>query len=252
MINPLDLTDKRIIVTGASSGIGKATAIHLSKLGASVIMIARNKDKLQEVLLNLEGETHSIYSFDLKQIDRIEELVKQIISEGGAIHGFVHSAGIGSMRPLAMTKYEYLHDMMLINFYSFVEMIRCLSKKKNSVEGSSFIGVSSVSSLTGNKTRTAYCATKSAMDGAIRSMAKELEARKIRVNSVVPGWVATEMYDEYIEEQGYNQNSQLLMTRQYMGVVDTEGVANAIAYLLSDASRFITGTGFVVDGGYLS
>lgn len=252
MINPMDLTGKHILITGGSQGIGRETAIHTSRLGAKVSIIARNEEKLKETLNMLEGDGHSSYLFDLKKIESIEELVQNIVLQNGLFNGFVHCAGITSMRPLSLTKYEYLHDMMLINFYSFVELVRCLSKKKNSMDGSSFIGISSVASPSGNKSKTAYGATKSAMDGAVKSMAKELEIRKIRVNSVIPGWVATEMFSKYIEEQGENPNSKVMLTRQYLGVIEPVSIANAIAYLLSDASGFITGTGLVVDGGYLS
>lgn len=252
MLNPLDLTGKHIILTGASQGIGKATAIYISRLGAKVSLIARNEEKLRETLNMLDGEGHSIFPFDLKNIDLIEELVNHIVHKIGKINGLVHSAGIASMRPLPLTKYDYIHDMMLVNFYSFVELVRCFSKKKNSYDGSSFVGISSVAGTSGNKSKIAYGATKAAMDSAIKSMAKELELRKIRVNSVLPGWVATDIYSDFIDQQGDSINAQVLLARQYMGLIDPDTIAGAISYLLSEASKFTTGTSLIVDGGYLS
>lgn len=252
MINPMDLTGKHILVTGASSGIGKATAIHISKLGAKVSLIARNQEKLNDTLDMLEGNGHQLYPFDLKQTNGIEKLINEIVLKEGALNGLVHCAGIGDMRPLQMTKTNFLHDVMLINFYAFVELIRCASKKNKYVEGASFIGMSSVGSQFGDKSKTAYCASKAAMDSATRCMAKELQPKKIRVNTVVSGLIETEMSNMLVENTGEEAVGQNVLGRQYLGMGETVDIANAMAYFLSDAARFITGTGLVVDGGFLS
>jgi short-subunit dehydrogenase len=130
MINPMDLTGKHIIVTGASQGIGKETAQHIAKLGAKVSLIARTEEKLNSVKAVLEGTGHNTFPFDLKNIAGIEELVKNIIDMQGPADGLVHSAGISVMRPIKLTKYDFVHEMMLINFYPFVELVRCLCKKE--------------------------------------------------------------------------------------------------------------------------
>ena len=116
----MDLTGKTILVTGASAGLCKETAITLSKLGAKVIAVARNAEALKETVSLMDGYDNAYYVFDLKKIDEIETLVKTIVSEHGKLDGLVHCAGIATMRPLKMTTYEFLHDMMLVNFYSFV------------------------------------------------------------------------------------------------------------------------------------
>jgi NAD(P)-dependent dehydrogenase (short-subunit alcohol dehydrogenase family) len=252
MINPMDLTGKHVLVTGASQGIGRATAIHISMLGARVSLVARNEEKLKATLDMLEGDGHTMYSFDLKRVEDIEGLIKQIVSQNGPLSGLVHCAGIATMRPLAMTNSKFLHDMMLINFYSFVELVRCASKKKNFVEGASFIGMSSIGSQSGDKSKSAYCASKAAMDAATKCMAKELESKKIRVNTVIGGFVKTDMYNMYIDNAGEDAVNSHILGRQYLGIGEALDIANAIAFLLSDASKFITGTGLIVDGGYLS
>lgn len=252
MINPMDLTGKHILITGASSGIGKATAIYLSKLGAKLTLVARNQEKLSGTLKLLEGEGHDIYPFDLKLVNLIEDLINKIVDNSGALDGLVHCAGIATMRPLRMTKPDFLHDIMLINYYSFVELIRCASKKDKYKEGASFIGMSSVASKYGDKSKLGYCSSKAAMDAAVRCMAKELAYKKIRVNTVVAGFIKTEMYEEYIDTVGEEAVDINISANQYLGIGDTKDIANAMAYLLSDISKIITGTGLVVDGGVLS
>ena len=252
MINPMDLSAKRILLTGASSGIGKAAAIHLSRLGANLQLVARNEDKLNETLKALDGSGHKIYPFDLNNIEGIEELVRNIVLENKALNGMVHCAGIADMRPLQMTKYDFIHKMFIINFFSFIELVRVFSKRDNYIENASIVGISSVAGSNGIKSKVAYCSSKSAIDGAIRSLSVELAVKKIRVNSIIPGFIKTEIYDQYIKNAGNEAFEKNVLTRQYSGIGETQDTSNAIAFLLSDASKFITGTGLIVDGGYLS
>ncbi len=247
----MDLTNKRILVTGASSGIGRETSILLSKLGAQVLMIARREEQLKETLDELEGKNHKYYCFDLKTIDEIESMTNKIVEDNGPIDGFVHCSGISNMRPLKMTNYEFLHDMMLINFYSFVEIIRCVTKKGRYNEGMSIVGMSSISGIKGYKSKMTYSASKAAVDGAIRSMAKELAIKNIRVNSIIAGSIKTEMFNKFLEKKGIDEKDEQF-NEYCLGLGEPIDVANAIAFLLSDASRIITGTGLVVDSGVTS
>lgn len=248
----MDLTGKHVIITGASQGIGRDIAIHISKLGARVTLIARNEEKLKGTLKMLEGQEHIIYPYDLRKIDGIDELITNIVSQYGVIDGMVHCAGIATMRPLSMTKFNFLHDMMLINFYSFIELARVISKNKNHSGNTSIIGISSVAADNGLKSRVAYCSSKSAMDGAVRALAVELSSKGFRVNIVKPGFIKTELYDDYVKVTGEDAFIKNVLSRQYKGLGETLDIANAVAYLLSDASKFITGTEIIVDGGYLS
>lgn len=252
MMNPMDLTGKKIIVTGASSGIGRETCILLSKLSAKVIMIARREEKLKDTLSELNGLEHLYYCYDLKDIDGIENMIKQIIKKNGPVDGFVHSAGIGNYRPLNMIKPKFLREVMEVNFYSFVEIVRCITKRNCFNEGMNIVGVSSISSQQGNQTKTAYCASKAAMDAAIRCMAKELAPKKVRVNSVVPALIKTKLYDVFLDMGSDSEDAKNVMARQYLGLGEPIDVANMIAYLLSDAAKFITGTSIPIDGGRLS
>lgn len=250
MNNPMDLTGKHIVVTGASSGLGRQTCITLSELGAKVDLIARNEERLNETLSQMSGEGHRIIPFDVCQIDSIETIVKDLVENGGKIDGFVHSAGIGDTRPLSMTKYDFLLNMMQIHLFSFVEFLRLIGKKKNSNDGASIVAVSSAGAIRADKGKVAYATTKGALDAAVRPLAVELgELRHIRVNSINPGWIKTDMYYDFIQYFGQERMDEMVASSA-LGVCETVEVSNLIAYLLSDATTTITGQNIAVDGGF--
>ena len=178
-------------------------------------------------------------------------MINKIVKDNGPVDGFVHCSGISNMRPLKMTNYEFLHDMMLINFYSFIEIIRCVTKKGRYNEGMSIVGMSSISGIKGYKSKMAYSASKAAVDGAIRSMAKELAIKNIRVNSIIAGSIKTEMFNKFLEKKGIDEKDEQF-NEYCLGLGEPIDVANAIAFLLSDASRIITGTGLIIDSGVTS
>ncbi len=250
MINPMDLTGKHFVVTGASSGLGRQTCITLSQLGAKVSLVARNEGKLNETVALMEGDGHAIFPFDVTCIEDIENLVKKIVEKNGKINGMVHAAGIGTIKPLAMTKYDFMKNMMDIHLFSFVELVRMIGKKKYSDEGSSIIAVSSGATFSSDKGKVAYVATKGALDRVVKPMAIELgESRGFRVNTINPGWIKTNMYYDYIEEFGQERMKEDL-AGSFLGASEPTDVANTIAFLLSDASRMITGQNIVIDGGW--
>ena len=266
MINIVDLTGKHILITGGSAGIGRAAAVQASRLGARVSLVARNEDKLKETLDMLEefrtsavpgGEdsgsdlklSHKYYIYDLNETDGIADLIKNIVSESGAIDGLVHAAGIGLNRPVKLNKPDFLEDNIKIHFYAFSELIRAASARKNSNEGASYIGVSSVAAIHGNKTQGAYSAAKAAMNAVVHPYAKELAPKGIRVNTISFGMVDTDMYKGFLDSGGNNEE---LLREQYLGVIPVEYAGNAICYLLSDAAKYITGGSFNYDAGALS
>jgi len=249
MINPMDLSGKHILITGASSGIGKTTSITAGQLGAKLSLLARSEDRLNETLHAIQGNIHHVYPFDLRQLDGIENLVKMIVSENGPLDGLVNCAGIASNRPIKMVKPAFLQEVFSINFFPFVELVRAASKKNMCNDGASFVGISSVAAFKGNKAQGAYAASKAATDAIIKPMAKELSDRGIRVNTAAFGMIRTDMYKYFLDAGG---NDEFLKSDQYLGVGETEDAANIICFLLSNASRFITGTCLVADGGFLS
>ena len=250
MINPLDFTGKRIFITGASIGIGKETAILLSKLGGIIILLDINEDGLKETISCLEGKDHRYFCFDISDLDSIEQKVKEIVSTCGAIDGFVNCVGIRCRRPLSMLTPKILNEVLSVNFGAFIELVRNITKKNNFNKGLSVVGVSSISAQRGGVSVTAYAASKAAMESAVRCLAKELAPKKIRLNTVVPAQINTPAYASMLAMSGGADD--LVLARQYLGLGEPSDVANAIAFLLSESSNFISGSSIPVDGGFLS
>lgn len=249
MINPMDLSGKYYLVTGASSGLGRQVCVTLSCLGAKVILIARRAEMLQETVSLMEGSGHICYPFDLNKVEEIEDLIKRIVVENGRLDGVAYCAGMGPSRPLALTTYEFMQEIMRVNVEAFIELVRVVTKRKNCNDNASIVAISSTSSIRGDKGKIAYSTTKGALDSAVLSMAMELgETKKIRVNTVNPAWMKTDMYYKYIETCG-KEKIEDIEQRQFLGVAEAKEVAGVVAFLLSSAASQITGQSIIVDGG---
>lgn len=247
MINPMELSNKHIVITGASSGIGRACAIQASRLEAKVTIIARNEDRLKETISLMEDSSkHTYYVFDLNHIEEIEALIKKIVTEQGSVDGLCHAAGIANPRTLKLSKPQYVNKMFNIHIFAFAELVRALSLKHNMNDAASLVGISSVAAERGNTAQAVYGAAKGAMNSFVKPAAKELSKRKIRINNVAYGIVDTQMYQNFLETGG----DEDVIKQQYLGVIDTETAANAVMFLLSDASKFTTGSVLPVYAGY--
>ena len=245
MKNVLELTGRKYIVTGASSGIGRETCKYLAKLGATVILIARNEMQLKECMAELEGESHKYYCFDLREISKIENLFKEIVRENGKLDGFVHSAGVGPTRPLKNTTNSFMQEVFEINLFAFVELLRLFSLKKYNNGGGSVVGVSSATGMVGPVGVEAYCASKDGMDSIIRIAAKELVEKNIRVNNVRPSWVKTQIMSNYLEEVTGRTDDAV---QNISDAIEPIQVASVIAYLLSDAASGLNGASIPITG----
>ena len=255
MTDYIQMEGKHVLVTGGASGIGRQTAIRLSELGSRVSILDLQEEGLKETLSMLKGEGHSIHPVDLSNIEDLEPLVVSIIKETGPFDGYVQCAGIVKNLPIINYKFERLHKIMLVNFYSYFEICRILSKKGRFNEGMSIVGISSIAATHGAVAQAAYGASKAAMDGAMRCLAKELGEKGIRLNTVQPAATATAMYTEYMELKATMKETEMKVQanpRQYLGMNEPLDVANAIIFLLSPVSRKITGVMLPVDGGYAS
>jgi len=245
-MNLISLQSKKIIITGAASGIGRETAIVASKQGAKVILLDLSEEGLKETISLLDGCEHLYYVIDLTNIDSIASLVKEIVLKEGLLDGLVHCAGISSRKPLNVLTKDGFNKVMDINFYSFVELVRQICKKKHFAEGGSVVVMSSISSIKGYKAKTEYCVSKAAVDSFVRCIALELADRKIRINSVMAAEVLTPLA---LKAREINQAVGASDFNAPLGPSDPYEVANTIAFLLSDATKTITGTSILIDGG---
>jgi NAD(P)-dependent dehydrogenase (short-subunit alcohol dehydrogenase family) len=251
-VNPLDLTGKNIIVTGASSGIGLATSRLISELGGKVAMISRNKEKLQNSAQDLVKGSYRFYPFDLSNLDEIPALVNSIREEMGPIGGLVHSAGDFAVTPLRAfhhDEYRSLYDLHVTAFFMLAQAV--CSRRNVDASGASIVAVSSILANTGKEGASTYGSVKGALVSSVRSLAVEHAPKKIRFNCVCPGWVETPML-ESIKKLHPDQNSfdKDVTDKHPLGLGEPNDVANAICFLLSEASRWITGISLVLDGGY--
>jgi len=249
MIEPLNQTGRVILVTGASSGIGQATAIFLSQLGARVVLIARRKEGLTAALTQLEGADHRLEPFDLSDVEAIPNLLKKLSSEVGPISGLVHCAGAQVIQPLRILSTKEVEGIFRINVTAALMLAKGFRQKGVHTPSAAIVFVSSVMGLVGAPGRAAYCGSKGALQAAARSLALELAPEGIRVNCVAPGYVRTPML-EHAEAVISAEGMRRVEEMHPLGFGEARDVAQAIGFLLSDASRWITGSTLSVDGGY--
>ena len=250
-MTPFDLTGKNIVVTGASSGIGRQVAISCSRMGARIILSGRNINRLNETLSMMpDQQAHLIIAHDLTDIPQTEIVVQEIISKTGKIYGIVHCAGIGSTLPLRSVTPEKLLQQFNTNVFAAYHLTRIASSPKYfSPEGGSIVFMASVAGMVGENAKSAYSMSKGALIAGARSLAVELSAKNIRVNAVSPGLIITpiNMHAEHITNP---EKRKEIEDKHLLGLGTAEDIGNACIYLLSDASRWVTGTNLVVDGGY--
>ncbi|MCU0461920.1 MAG: SDR family oxidoreductase [Bacteroidales bacterium] len=247
--NPFDLKDKNIIITGASSGIGRQCAVSLSEMGARIVLLARREDKLKETISLMSKGDHLYRTIDLTDFGRLESLVSAIVKETGKIDGLIHCAGMEITLPLNMINARSYDEIFSINLYSALELIKVIIGNKYYSPGASIVLISSITSIIGNTCLSLYSATKGAVVSAVRSLAIELAGKNIRINTVSPGMVKSEMFDNLYDRISPEQIDKII-SEYPLGIGSPEDVANACIYLLSDASRWVTGTNLIVDGGF--
>lgn len=240
----LNLNDKKILVMGATGGIGRQTAILLSKLGAKLVISGRDISRLEKTFSLLEGTGHQKIVFNIRDIHEISNFIKNIVEfDNIKLDGLVYSSGIIPTMPIKNTSYDFLHDVMMVNYFGFAEMVRHFSNKKNS-SGGSIVVLSSYASINGDKGQLAYSASKGAIDSSVIVMAKELYSKNIRVNAIRPSTVNCEGLN-------LSDRSKEIVNMMKIGPIDPKNLAEQIAFLLSDCSSGVYGRCFDVRG-YLS
>ncbi len=241
---------ENILVTGASDGIGKAICLLLNSLGANIIGIARSEDKLKLLKEEMINKDKFIYiTRDLSvDIDELPSLVSKIVKEYGKLSGLVYAAGKLELLPIKGLDIESIDSLYNVNFKSLLMITKGFVDKRNSLENSSVVFISSISTILGIKGMISYSTSKGAINSLVKTLAVEVANRKIRINSVLPGHVETNMT---LQNKDANSQEYLneLETMYPLGLGEPEDVAKLTTFLLSNSSKWITGQNIVIDGG---
>lgn len=245
MNNPFSLEDKTILITGAASGIGKCVAESAAEMGASLILVDLNRERLEATLANMPERNHLLIATDLTEVENLESIAASI----GPIDGLVNCAGIGLTLPFKFSGKDEHKKVMAINFYAPVLLTQTLIKRKKINKKASVVYMASIDgTVTGHIGNSIYSATKGAILGSVRSQALELASKGIRVNCVSPARVNTPLLQrDNISDEQVKANMQLYPMKRY---AEPYEIAYYIIYLLSDVSTYTTGSNLVIDGGF--
>lgn len=243
MYNPYSLEGKTILITGASSGIGRCTAIECSKMGATLMITGRNEERLAETYGCLEGEGHLRFAFDLTQ----EEAIRSLAESVPALDGVFFCAGVTDTTLIKFLNKEKIDRVFDINLVAPMLLTKALVQKKKINKMASLVYMSSMGAEEVTLGLGIYAASKSGLNAMVRAVANELSARKIRANSIMPMMVKTELVDHIttISKEELEKDE----AKYPLGYGTPQDVAYAAIYLLSDASKWITGSFVKMDGG---
>ncbi|MDR0940070.1 MAG: SDR family oxidoreductase [Mediterranea sp.] len=248
MYNPFSLENKTILVTGASSGIGRGIAVECAKMGAKVVVTGRNKERLFETLSLLVNTGHSAILADLSSQEGIEHLVDEM----PLINGYVHSAGILKLCPVKYIDRSVLEEIVNTNEIAPIVLTSMLVRKKKLVKKASIVFIASMSGVfVTNTGESSYAAAKGALSGFAKSAALELASQGTRVNTICPAMVPTKLsglFDTAFSDGGVVETAHTKYPLRRVGT--PEDIANGVIYLLSDASSWVTGINLLIDGGF--
>lgn len=241
--NPFSLENKTILITGASSGIGKTTAVECSKMGAKVVITGRNAERLEETYQQLTGLGHIKIIADLDS----ESDIATIVDTCPILNGLVNNAGRGISKPVGFVTLEDLHEVYQTNMFGVALLTKMLLKKKKIAKGGSIVFTSSISSHITAPGLSIYASSKAALLAYMRTLAIELGPKLIRANAILPGMVETKLINSGTYTDDDKQNDLNLYPLGRYG--QPEDIAHAMVFLLSDASVWMTGTELTIDGG---
>lgn len=243
----IQLNGKNILVTGASSGIGKQTAIQLAAVGANCFILGRNKARLQDTFHQLhksENQQHQIYQIELSQHNQIINLVENI----PVLDGVVCNAGMVKTKPLKYLNETLIDEIFSVNTKSVILLINDLFKAKKLKKGASVGIVSSVSTLKHTPANSIYSASKGALNTFTTAIAQELSKKEIRINAVLPGYIQTNILEnDKIDEEQLKKHLKNYPLGRFG---KPEDVANLLCFLMSDLSEWMTGNLIKIDGGF--
>ena len=243
--NPFSLKGKTVLITGASSGIGRATAITCSKMGAKVIITGRNQERLEETKALIKGEDVQLISCDLSFTEELNELIEFIPK----LDGIVLAAGIVEMYPIQFVTQKRLQKIFQTNFFSPIELLRLVVKRKKYIKGLSVVIIDSIAGnediVVGN---SIYGSSKAALKSFMKFFSLEMIGKGIRMNSISPGLILTPMQTHgVVTEQDLDKAIEKVPMKRWG---TPEDISPAIVFLLSDASSYMTASDIKIDGGY--
>jgi NAD(P)-dependent dehydrogenase (short-subunit alcohol dehydrogenase family) len=244
-----EFSGKNYLVVGASDGIGRSVCQELGARGANLILVARQKEKLEKAIQSLPSGKHTAIPFDVTEIAAISSVIDSIMTDYKEINGCVYCPGSGDSPRLRDTTYERLHAVMRVNFYPFIEFVRCLIGWKPRAQTMRIVGISSLASTANDKYLAAYAASKAAMEAAVRCLATEIVSRNATINTIRPAFVDTGRVDHLDDIVG--DVDVRIRDYQPQGYIPPEDAAKLVVYLLSDAAKFITGAAIPINGGAL-
>ena len=240
---------KTIVVSGASSGIGRAVSVELARQGANLVLLGRNRERLEDTARDVSGTCCRILALDLRKFDEIMPAIKEVSKEFGRMYGLCHAAGTVETLALSACKPQHVQAIMDVNYVAGIELARAVCRRDIiESEGGSILFISSICSSIGEPGRITYSGSKGAVTSAARAMAIELANRRIRVNVLSPGIVHTKMTDTFLSSLT-RQQVQHLENSHPLGFGKPEDVAHAASFLLGPFSKWITGADLNIDGG---
>ncbi|QPJ64085.1 MAG: SDR family oxidoreductase [Candidatus Nitrohelix vancouverensis] len=248
-MNPLDLTDKLVLVTGASSGLGREIGQHLSRLGARTLLLARNEAGLKDTLAPLDASKNFAVPFDLNQTSAIQPLLKELAKQHGPLYGIVHSAGMQTVSPLQYAPLDEIQSMIQVHLTAALALCKAFASRKVRANSGSVIFISSSAGIVGGSGLSVYSGVKGALISLARSLAIEWAGDNIRVNAIAPGYIPTQAAQDARKTLSTEQLDALIAEHP-LGAGAPRDVANAAAFLMAETGRWITGTTLVIDGGY--
>lgn len=254
--SPFSLEGKNILITGASSGIGRTCSVECARMGANLLLFGRSMSRLEDTLTEINqinsgfNRLAFIKSADLTdELEEIAHTIEEFVASHGRFDGFVHSAGIEKTMPLSGMKNSDYQDIFNINVIAGLQLTKVISRRKNSNDNSSFVFISSITGLIGRKGIIGYSASKGALIAGVRSLALELADRGIRANCISPGTVLTPLMLKYLESLAPEEKTKRL-DGYPLKLGDPQDIAFGAVYLLSRSSRWITGQNLIIDGGF--
>lgn len=248
--NPMSLAGKRVLITGASSGLGREIAILLSRLGAAIVLVGRDKARLEETSTQLHGEGHRISIRDLsKDLEELPAWMLSICRDAKPLGGLVHSAGIQMTIPMRSLTFAQMEHLLTTNLSSSIMLAKGFRQKGVAAPGASLVFISSIRALVGEAAMAVYAASKGGLISLAKTLAIEYARQGIRVNCIAPAFVRTPMGEQALEMLD-PAKVKSMEDMHPLGFGTPVDVANAAAFLVGDTGRWITGTTLVVDGGY--